>query len=316
MRNYPEPSITIDVNVTNPGQFFACGGLLELAERLWPGVEGWFNTENTCFNLCVSMDVPCTLSNLADRLIKAGIEGELSMEEQTDLDNLESQKRALAKEGKRLSKNTEQRRSSLDKRRREGALAFGEPFNLRVAWWQEQSDDVPKTFAGRQEVLQMALAMLAKLSKAIQENRPLDYRCLLQTVNEDASETTEEKRKSMRRAKSKVEPFYFDARRFTHALDLGFSLDVQEKMIRATATPMTELLALVGLQRFRPQMKAVGKRRFEYFTWNQPLNVEIASAVACGVVQMPWQQCYRFRLLSRDDKDRYKAFGFAIPIGE
>jgi len=38
----PEPSIRVKVDVTNPGQFFACCGLLELADRLWPGAEGWF----------------------------------------------------------------------------------------------------------------------------------------------------------------------------------------------------------------------------------------------------------------------------------
>jgi len=38
----PEPNITINGDVTNPGQFFACCGLLELADRLWPGAEGWF----------------------------------------------------------------------------------------------------------------------------------------------------------------------------------------------------------------------------------------------------------------------------------
>src|SRR5215468_363408 len=30
----PEPTIRINVDVTNPGQFFACCGLLELASRL------------------------------------------------------------------------------------------------------------------------------------------------------------------------------------------------------------------------------------------------------------------------------------------
>lgn len=36
--------IKIPVDLTNPGQFFACCGLLELADRLWPGAEvaGWF----------------------------------------------------------------------------------------------------------------------------------------------------------------------------------------------------------------------------------------------------------------------------------
>ena len=34
--------IRVNVDPTNPGQFFACCGLLELADRLWPGAEGWF----------------------------------------------------------------------------------------------------------------------------------------------------------------------------------------------------------------------------------------------------------------------------------
>ena len=43
----PEP-IRINVDVTNPGQFFACCGLLELADRLWPGAEGWFAEPAFC----------------------------------------------------------------------------------------------------------------------------------------------------------------------------------------------------------------------------------------------------------------------------
>src|SRR5206468_3380955 len=39
---FPKPSITVSVDPTNPGQFFACCGLLELADRLWPGAESWF----------------------------------------------------------------------------------------------------------------------------------------------------------------------------------------------------------------------------------------------------------------------------------
>ena len=44
----PKPSIRIKVDVTNPGQFFACCGLLELADRLWPGAEGWFEPQAYC----------------------------------------------------------------------------------------------------------------------------------------------------------------------------------------------------------------------------------------------------------------------------
>lgn len=38
-------SMSVRVDITNPGQFFACCGLLEVAHRLWPQgqVEGWFD---------------------------------------------------------------------------------------------------------------------------------------------------------------------------------------------------------------------------------------------------------------------------------
>ena len=44
--------IRVNVDPTNPGQFFACCGLLELADRLWPGAEGWF--EKGCCEFCLN----------------------------------------------------------------------------------------------------------------------------------------------------------------------------------------------------------------------------------------------------------------------
>jgi CRISPR-associated protein Csx14 len=41
----PTPDINVDVNLRNPGQFFACCGLAEIASRLWPGAQAWFETE-------------------------------------------------------------------------------------------------------------------------------------------------------------------------------------------------------------------------------------------------------------------------------
>jgi len=38
----PASNIKVKIDTTNPGQFFACCGLLELADQLWPGAEGWF----------------------------------------------------------------------------------------------------------------------------------------------------------------------------------------------------------------------------------------------------------------------------------
>ncbi len=44
--NSPKTTLNVQVDVRNPGQFFACCGLLEVAHRLWPKAEGWFEEDN------------------------------------------------------------------------------------------------------------------------------------------------------------------------------------------------------------------------------------------------------------------------------
>ena len=56
-----QANITIPVDLTNPGQFFACCGLLELADRLWPRAEGWFEKRGFCIH---TVDRTRTLSEL------------------------------------------------------------------------------------------------------------------------------------------------------------------------------------------------------------------------------------------------------------
>jgi CRISPR-associated protein Csb3 len=297
------------VEVANPGQFFACCGVLELAHRLWPGAVGCFNSKDPSFCVCAP-DGAGSLKQLATKLMEAGIEGDLTPEERNELSRLEAQKRTLAKKRVTLPEFDEERRYELGKRLREGALRVGSPFDLRLDWWQEEGDDVPKTFAGKQEVVRMARAMLADVSCGFDVARPLEYRSLLKAIKEANNAAGAEKGK--RTAESKVEPFYFDAARFAHALDAGFSLDVQEKHLRATAAPVTELVALIGLQRFRPRL--TGDWTFEYFTWHKPLGAPVAAAVASGTVAMADSGRYRFRLRFRDDQKRYKAFGFAKPM--
>jgi len=62
------PCFSVNVDPTNPGQFFACCGLLELADRLWPGVEGWFEDDGSLFHVaCADHD----LVELTDALANA-----------------------------------------------------------------------------------------------------------------------------------------------------------------------------------------------------------------------------------------------------
>ena len=99
MTDNPQPTITVNVDVTNPGQFFACCGLLELADRLWPesGVLGAFSSEH--FHLWVRSS-PCSLKHIFKRFVEAEVQ-------QLDVhDNAAS------------------------------PLHLGDPFDLRLDWWK------------------------------------------------------------------------------------------------------------------------------------------------------------------------------------
>src|SRR5205814_8410328 len=92
-------SFSVQVDVTNPGQFFACCGLLELAHRLWPGAEGWFQETNATFQVCCE-DSGASLDELVSSLRACEISG-LTEREKKERDELEKEKRQLQRERKR-----------------------------------------------------------------------------------------------------------------------------------------------------------------------------------------------------------------------
>ena len=49
--NAPKPTLRLRLDARNPGHFFACCGLLELADRAWGGAEGWFEAPADFFCL-------------------------------------------------------------------------------------------------------------------------------------------------------------------------------------------------------------------------------------------------------------------------
>lgn len=50
----PDPDISINVDIRNPGQFFACCGLLEISSRIWPDSEGWFEITGRRTTYCIA----------------------------------------------------------------------------------------------------------------------------------------------------------------------------------------------------------------------------------------------------------------------
>ncbi|MDC8449434.1 MAG: type I-U CRISPR-associated protein Cas8c [Nitrospira sp.] len=299
--NY-DHAIRVRVDPTNPGQFFSCCGLLELADRLWGGAEGWFSSEESSFLISSTNGEECNATELIARLIDTGLAGELSPELHKERQELEKKKGVLKKEDKALTKREEERRKELGKMLRKGHIIIGKPFNLRLDWWQDDNEITPKTWAGSQEVLRIARAALTLLPDAFASPNPSDYRCVMKSVADDAEADGD-----------KVEPFYFDARRGANALaiDIGFMPDPLK--MQTVSYPAVEFLCLVGLQRFRPKPTAI-RRVFDYFTWQVPLTTQVAPLAACGHLPQSCGHGYRFQIAFRTDKRNHKAFTPAIPI--
>jgi CRISPR-associated protein Csb3 len=64
-------TIRIRVDVTNPGQFFACCGLLELAARIRPGAAGCFEANEFVISESPSLE-NLMASIVAAQLVKLG----------------------------------------------------------------------------------------------------------------------------------------------------------------------------------------------------------------------------------------------------
>ena len=288
---HPEPTFSVHVDVRNPGQFFACCGLLELAHRLWPGAEAWFDA-NCCQFFVITQDRDAPLERVVESLSQCEASG-LTEEERGERAALETEKRELKKQNppKALAPEKESRRKELGQRARAGTLRLAHPVDLLLDWWQANDDEVtPKTWAGRQEVHKVARSAQEALAGIGDLTLLFDHGCVMRTPKGYGKQGTD--------GQKAVEPFYFDARRFSHALDAGFSLDA------------------VGLQRFRPRPALPVRWSFDYWVWSHPLNALVAAGVASGSVPTPAGTRFRFALRFRDDQKRYKAFGWSTTIGD
>ena len=177
------------------------------------------------------------------------------------------------------------------------------PFGLRLDWWKDDASggrDL-KVWAGSMQSVRIAQAMLGALrAPALHTPALFDVG---QIVYDPAEPT------------KKVEPFYFDARRASnaHSLDIGFSPNDLD--LTTTAFPATEVLCLIGLQRFRPS-ETGEPRVFEYCTWRDPLPASIAALVVAGAVPMRATRRYRFENWFRSGQRKHKAFRAAVPVAE
>jgi CRISPR-associated protein Csb3 len=285
----PSANIAIPVDLANPGQFFACCGLLELADRLWSGAEGRFDRGH--FLIVASPE--CSLHALLDKLAESTVANTMTPAQSARLEELSSMK----KKQREAIPGLEDEKKSLESLRRELPIVLTGAIEFRVDWFCDEFSGGSrfKTWAGQQSVLDIAKAMHCGLTRTINES--------------DVSLWGSVRGIGL--------PFNFDSDLGGQgsALDIGFSFDPlagsEVTRIEGTCRPALELLCFVGLQRFRPR-EITRENRFVYTVWNASLSPSVAAAVACGAVDVGDGLLHEFKLLYRT---KYlKSFLPAIPF--
>lgn len=273
---HPTPNITVPVDLTNPGQFFACCGLLELADRLWPGAEGWFKRDQFHIS-CGSIG---STALLLGELARSGVSNTMASMQLARLDQLSAMKR----QQRESQSGLEDEKKALESLRRELPIEISGPVTFLIDWFR---DDLAggsrfKTWAGKQSVLDIATSMHAGIGDP-------------QVVSESTLWAA---------ARGIGLPFNFDSDLGGQgsALDIGFSFDPlagsETTRIQGTCKPVLEFLCFIGLQRFRP-CEIPRENRFVYTAWGTPLSPAVASAVACGAARHVDAPRYEFKLLYR-----------------
>lgn len=259
------PTIRVRAEPTNPGEFFACCGLLEIADRLWQGTEAWFEAKHFCLRTAG------TVSAILDVLIAQ------LPEEVTQLDKL-SIKRLVAPLRLRIGETgglTLDAWMAVAVEKGEVKAVANPPWNF----WSGQQTSMRIWSA-----LRDALTVQRKTFDAAAWHTLFDHRVLLSGR------------------------FGFDPGAAWNALDLGFSAN--EQKIEVASSPAVELLAAVGLQRFRPRV-AADRKTFVYATWGQPLAAPVAAAAAAGCISAGPISRYLGRVVSRGS---YAALAYSNPF--
>ncbi|WP_088257266.1 hypothetical protein [Fimbriiglobus ruber] len=274
MNDIPAPSITVAVDPTNPGQFFACCGLLELADCLWPGAEGWFAGDGKKFHIACEKPQGA-LQELLARLV---------MDPPTAIERLE--------------------RNVLEIPPIIAPLAFtldgGSTIALVLDAWTRIAvlKGVPQVisnppwnfWSGQQTAFRIWLSLRAELVAQFVRFTAVEF-------DELFSQRLLQKGR-----------FGFDPGPAWNSLDVGFSLN--EHGLEVESSPATELLAAVGLQRFRPVMND-DRDGFDYCTWCNPNAPAVAAAAMAGLMVDRRTARYRVSVTSRG---QYAALGSSYLI--
>ena len=249
-------SFRVRVDVTNPGQFFACCGLLELADRASKNAMGKFIESGQAFMFEVSTGEDYSSAKLLSDISRCKITSSLTSGEIERLRTLLNTKKT------NLGSEAAAEKSLLTNKWNSERIQLGTPFNLLLDWWtdDESGSGTLKTWAGKQFITDIIEGVFQPFRESKWAAEQIEKLFTFET--DDGSL-----------------PFYFDATIGGHSssLDVGFSLDALS--IRGRIKPAVEFLALIGLQRFKP---AKDGNTFQYRIWMQDLPPILAAALSSG----------------------------------
>ncbi len=282
--NHSKVSFTINVDPTNPGQYFACCGLFEIANRLWPGAEAWFSDVGTQFHIACGSH---SLLELIEAIGESRIESSLGDEGLKRLGTLLS----VAKDG--LSEQDIADKIRLQQSWYTETVRLAEPLDIALDWWWDQRSSVTllKTWAAKQFVIEIARPLLNSIKAHDWEAMDMSD-CL----------ATELPVKGL--------PFCFDSMNNTQNTARDYGVAPSEVKSAPCIRPLIELLTFVALQRFRPFRPSKSDLIY-YATWPVPLTINVAGAVSASCVNAGGR-CFAFRMLYRT---KYmKAFYSSTPV--
>jgi CRISPR-associated protein Csb3 len=288
-----EASISVRVDPTNPGQFFACCGLLELADRLWGGAEGWFDQAASNFLIrSTATSVITEPTDLLKSISRMQLKNEMTESQLQRRKELTRTKKQSVDPRER--ENLDEEKKKLDALWREASVLLPAPFNLRLDWFLDSrtGGTAFKTWGGQQSVADISFSLHAVLKKPFWDSvSPSEWLC--KRVNADCL------------------PFNFDCdlAGVGSDIDLGFSLDplraTKASAIPVLIRPLLEFLAFVGLQRFRPLELGANlprsERQYRFSVWLEPAPPQLAGFLASSVDSSACSRTFQFGILYRTD---------------
>ena len=263
-------TITLRVDVANPGQFFACCGLFDLASRRAPDALAHFEqdgvTKQWHFFITGGFDGESAATPMLSTLLE-----EIAGAEVVAVDPEDTAKTVIS---------------------------IKAPFNLVLDWWRYEGGPMGKlkTWAGQMSVCSIARDMQQALKKEITRHaKDIENILFVSTVGTDGQPYYFDANYAVN---AQAQDVGFSVDKLGKG---GFKL-------KTATNPAVELLCLIGLQRARPLLAVneKGKERlYEYRVWDKPLACSLLPAAIAGVLPGAGQ---RLRFANPSRAKDYRAF--------